>query len=176
MTGGGEPHVTPPMTVVRVAVDVPGAPGERLYDYLSGDVAPVTIGDGVIVPFGGRRAIGIVVSLDPTDLPPAGITLKPIEGRLGSAPLVTPLLMSLADSIATRWAAPIATTVRSLLPAGMLDAVVLEARRVGEASETSARIGLSEEWVAVERLTGARGKTRAATLKSLRQLEQLGEA
>jgi primosomal protein N' (replication factor Y) (superfamily II helicase) len=176
VTGGGEPHVTPPMTVVRVAVDVPGAPGERLYDYLAGDVTPVTIGDGVIVPFGGRRAIGIVVSLDPTDLPPAGITLKPIEGRLGSAPLVTPLLMSLAESIATRWAAPIATTVRSLLPAGMLDAVVLEACRVGEASEVSARIGLGEEWVAVERLTGARGKTRAATLKSLRQLEQLGEA
>ena len=47
---------------------------------------------------------------------------------------------------------------------------------MGEASEVSARIGLGEEWVAVERLTGARGKTRAATLKSLRQLEQLGEA
>jgi len=66
--------------------------------------------------------------------------------------------------------------VRSLLPAGMLDAVVLEARRVGEASEASARIGLGAEWVAVERLTGARGKTRAATLKSLRQLEVAGEA
>jgi primosomal protein N' (replication factor Y) len=58
----------------------------------------------------------------------------------------------------------------------MLDAVVLEARRVGEASEASARIGLGAEWVAVERLTGARGKTRAATLKSLRQLEVAGEA
>ena len=58
----------------------------------------------------------------------------------------------------------------------MLDAVVLEARRLGEGSETSARIGLGEDWVAVERLTGARGKTRAATLKSLRQLEQRGEA
>jgi primosomal protein N' (replication factor Y) len=139
-------------------------------------VTLVTIGDGVIVPFGGRRAIGIVVALNPTDMPPAGINLKPIEGRLGTAPLVTPLLMLLAESIATRWAAPIAITVRSLLPAGMLDAVVLEARRVGEASETSASIGLGEEWVAVERLTGARGKTRAATLKSLRQLEQLGEA
>jgi primosomal protein N' (replication factor Y) len=57
----------------------------------------------------------------------------------------------------------------------MLDAVVLEARRVGEASEASARIGLGAEWVAVERLTGARGKTRAATLKSLRQLEVAGE-
>jgi primosomal protein N' (replication factor Y) len=58
----------------------------------------------------------------------------------------------------------------------MLDAIVLEARRVGEVSEASARIGLGAEWVAVERLTGARGKTRAATLKSLRQLEVAGEA
>lgn len=89
---------------------------------------------------------------------------------------MTPLLMALAETTAARWAAPIATTVRSLLPAGMLDAVVLEARRTAEVSEASARIGLGEEWVAVERLTGARGKTRAATLKSLRQLEQAGEA
>lgn len=176
MTGGAEPHALTSTTVLRIAVDVPGAPGERLYDYLALHGVDATVGDGVIVPFGGRRAIGIVVTLNPNDLPPAGIKLKPIEGRLGTTSLVTPLLMSLAESIATRWAAPLATTVRSLLPAGMLDAVVLEARRAGEASETSARIGLGEEWVAVERLTGARGKTRAATLKGLRQLELGGEA
>ena len=176
MTGGVEPDALTSSTILRVAVDVPGAPGERLYDYLGFAGALATVGDGVIVPFGGRRAIGIVVALNPKDLPPAGIKLKSIEGRLGNAPLVTPLLMALAERIAARWAAPIATTVRSLLPAGMLDAVVLEARRVGEVSEVSARIGLGEEWVAVERLTGARGKTRAATLKSLRQLEVTGEA
>ncbi|MEO0063911.1 MAG: hypothetical protein RLZZ377_335, partial [Chloroflexota bacterium] len=176
MTGGAEPHALTSTTVLRVAVDVPGAPGERLYDYQGLHGVHATVGDGVIVPFGGRRAIGIVVAHNPNEPPPAGIKLKTIEGRLGSAPLLTPLLMSLAEAIATRWAAPIATTVRSLLPAGMLDAVVLEARRVGEASEASARIGLGAEWVAVERLTGARGKTRAATLKSLRQLEVAGEA
>jgi len=176
VTGGAEPLALTSTTVLRVAVDVPGAPGERLYDYQGLHGVHATVGDGVIVPFGGRRAIGIVVALNPNEPPPAGIKLKTIEGRLGSAPLLTPLLMSLAEAIATRWAAPIATTVRSLLPAGMLDAVVLEARRVGEVSEASARIGLGAEWVAVERLTGARGKTRAATLKSLRQLEVAGEA
>jgi len=57
VTGGAEPRVAPPMTVVRVAVDVPGAPGERLYDYLAGGVTHATVGDGVIVPFGeGLRA------------------------------------------------------------------------------------------------------------------------
>ena len=176
MTGGAEPHVPPSRAVLRVAVDVPGSPGERLYDYLPRSGVEVTIGDGVIVPFGGRRAIGIVVSVNPSDRPPEGITLKSIEGRLGAESLVTPLLMSFAEKIARRWAAPLATAVRSLLPAGMLDSVALEARRIGEASETSASIGLGHEWVAVDRLTGARGSTRAATMKSLRTLEQRGQA
>lgn len=176
MTGGVEPHATVATAIIRVAVDVPGAPGDRLYDYRASEQHPVVVGDGAVVPFGGRRAIGIVVSVNPSDPPPPGIALKSIEGRLGSTPLVTPLLMTFAETIARRWAAPIATTVRSLLPAGMLDAVVLEARRLGTASDESARIGLGEEWVAVERLTGARGATRAATVKTLRQMEQRGEA
>lgn len=176
MNRGVEPHGQTMPTTLRVAVDVPGAPGERLYDYLSVEGTLVTIGDGVVVPFGGRRAIGIVVALDPTDQPPAGIKLKSIEGRLGSAPLVTPFQMALAEYISARWAAPLATTVRTLLPAGMLDTVVLETRRIGEVSDDSARIGLGDDWVAVDRLTGARGSSRQAVLKSLRHLETIGAA
>jgi len=71
VTGGVEPHALTSPTILRVAVDVPGAPGERLYDYLGLDDAHAAVGDGVIVPFGGRRAIGIVVALNPNDLPPA---------------------------------------------------------------------------------------------------------
>lgn len=176
MTGGTEPAVAPMMALVQVAVDLPGAPGERLYDYLPPEATALTVGDGVVVPFGGRRAIGIVVSLVSANTTPAGITLKQIEGRLGSTPLVTPLLMALAEAIALRWAAPLATTVRSLLPAGMLNTVALEARRLKDATDASMQIGLGPEWVAVERLTGARGNTRSTTLRSLRRLEEKGEA
>lgn len=52
MTGGAEPHALTSTTVLRVAVDVPGAPGERLYDYLALDGTHAAVGDGVIVPFG----------------------------------------------------------------------------------------------------------------------------
>ena len=62
----------------RIAVDLPGAPGERLYDYLVADIS-VGVGDGVLVPFGGRRAIGIVVALDQET--PDGVALKAKIGR-----------------------------------------------------------------------------------------------
>lgn len=176
MTGGLQTQPAGRVTRLRVAVDVPGAPGDRLYDYQSREGLVVGVGDGVIVPFGGRRAIGVVVAVDPPEAPPADIALKTVEGRLGVEPLVTPLLMALAEVIARRWVAPLATTIRSLLPAGMLDAVVLEARRVGGPSDEADRIGLGEEWVSVDRLTGARGSMRASTLKTLRQLELRGDA
>lgn len=176
MSGGAAPQVPQHATIYRVAVDVPGAPGDRLYDYLAAGAIRIAVGDGVVVPFGGRRAIGIVVAVDPTDAPPIGVTLKAIDGRLGDAPLLTPLLMRFAEAIAARWVAPLATTVRSLLPPGVLDAVVLEARRVGDPTEVSVRLGLGTDWVAVDRLHGARGASKSVALKELRGLEAAGLA
>ena len=43
---------------VRVALDLPGSPGERLYDYALPDGLHAGVGDGVVVPFGARRAVG----------------------------------------------------------------------------------------------------------------------
>ena len=176
MTGGGAPQVPQQVPIYRVAVDVPGAPGDRLYDYLATGSGDIGVGDGVVVPFGGRRAIGIVVAVDPADAPPIGVTLKPVDGRLGDAPLLTPLLMTFAEAIAARWVAPIAATVRSLLPPGVLDAVVLEARRVGDPTEGSVRLGLGTDWVAVDRLHGARGASKSVALRELRGLEAAGLA
>ena len=160
---------------LRVAVDLPGSAGERLYDYLppeaGGVIAP---GDGVVVPFGGRRAVGVVVA--DRGFPPSGVALKRIEARLGDAPLLGPLAQELAQQIARHWAAPLATTIRSLLPPGLLDKVELVARRIGAATEASDAVGLGEEWVGVERLPGARGARRAALLSTLRTLEQAGAA
>ncbi|MFM8428796.1 MAG: hypothetical protein ACKN93_03560, partial [Candidatus Limnocylindrus sp.] len=61
MSGGDVPRAAlssnPPNTI-RVAVDLPGPQGERLYDYLPPEHGELEIGDAVVVPFGGRRAIG----------------------------------------------------------------------------------------------------------------------
>lgn len=173
MTDGAAP-------VLRVAVDLPGAAGERLYDYLppaeppSGEAIELHPGDGVVVPFGGRRAVGVVVGSAPRA--PEGVTLKRIEARLGDAPLLGPLTRDLAAEIARHWAAPLAMTIRSLLPPGLLDKVELVARRIGDATEESDAIGLGAEWVAVERLVGARGAGRAALLATLRSLERTERA
>ena len=47
------------MAIARVALDVPL---ESLFDYRTGDLAPVP-GQLVVVPFGRRRDVGVVVEL-----------------------------------------------------------------------------------------------------------------
>ena len=46
------------MTVLRVALDVPVA---KLFDYLIDDTVPAAVGDRVVVPFGARQRVGVVV-------------------------------------------------------------------------------------------------------------------
>lgn len=48
------------MTIVQVALDVPLP---KLFDYIANDVSQADIGRRVIVPFGGRSQIGIIVSI-----------------------------------------------------------------------------------------------------------------
>ena len=158
---------------MRIAVDLPGAAGERLYDYLplDGD-ARLAPGDGVVVPFGGRRAVGIVVAVDGDA--PAGVELKSIEARIGDTPIVQPLAWAAAVAIAARWGAPVAATIRALLPPGLLDKVELSVRRVGAATPELGAIELGDEWVSVDRLPGARGTDRGSILAALRRLEREG--
>jgi primosomal protein N' (replication factor Y) len=48
------------MRVLRVALEVPVA---KLFDYLEGDAAGVAPGDRVVVPFGRREKVGVVVEV-----------------------------------------------------------------------------------------------------------------
>jgi len=163
-----------PPSTVRVAVDLPGPQGERLYDYLPPEHGELGIGDAVVVPFGGRRAIGIVTSNVGALPPPPGVTLKRAEAKLSDGSLIGPLGMGLAESIATHWLAPLALTVRSLLPPGLLDKVEVAIRAVGTPSEAEEGAGIGAAWVAVDRLAGARGAGRSALLALIRSGEREG--
>ncbi|MEY3472212.1 MAG: hypothetical protein RLY63_887 [Chloroflexota bacterium] len=177
MSGGGLPRgerSSEPPETIRVAVDLPGPQGERLYDYLPPELGAVGIGDAVVVPFGGRRAIGIVTSNAGVLPPPPGVTLKRAEARLGDAPLIGPLGMQLAEAVATHWLAPLALTIRSLLPPGLLDKVEVAIRSVGTPSVAEAEAGIGSSWVAVDRLVGARGAGRSALLTLIRSGEREG--
>ena len=177
MSGGDLPQrarSSEPPSTVRVAVDLPGPQGERLYDYLPPEHGELGIGDAVVVPFGGRRAIGIVTSNVGALPPPPGVTLKRAEAKLSDGSLIGPLGMGLAELIATHWLAPLALTVRSLLPPGLLDKVEVAIRAVGTPSEAEEGAGIGAAWVAVDRLAGARGAGRSALLALIRSGEREG--
>jgi primosomal protein N' (replication factor Y) len=177
VSGGDVPRAAlssnPPNTI-RVAVDLPGPQGERLYDYLPPEHAELEIGDAVVVPFGGRRAIGLVTSRVGELPPPSGVTLKRAEAKLNGDPLIGALGMRLAEAVSIHWLAPLALTIRSLLPPGLLDKVEVAIRSVGSPTEDEVRVGVSQSWTSLERLVGARGSGRSALLALIRNGERSG--
>ena len=55
------------MTILRIALDVPLP---RLFDYACADASPTDIGRRVVVPFGTRAVVGVIVEVrDATDVP-----------------------------------------------------------------------------------------------------------
>jgi primosomal protein N' (replication factor Y) len=104
---------------VEVAVDAPGA--TRTYTYAIPDrLAGVEAGEAVLVEFGrGRQALGIVLGRAEGDQPP---DLKPILARVrADGPLLPGLSLEFARWISAEYLAPPATTIRSMLPPGMLE-------------------------------------------------------
>lgn len=103
--------------LAQVAVDVTAEGTDRLYTYevprsLSGRLAP---GQWVRVQFGPRPLVGLYVG--PADIPPAGITVKPISGLLPEIPPIPAPLIALARWTADRYLATFASALRLLLPA-----------------------------------------------------------
>ena len=73
------------MNVLRVALDVPVA---KLFEYLIDDAVTAVVGDRVVVPFGARQRVGVVVEI--AEASTVAVTrLKPIDRVLGDAPRLT---------------------------------------------------------------------------------------
>jgi primosomal protein N' (replication factor Y) len=114
--------------LVEVAVDVAGAGGSRTYTYLVPQaLADLELGEAVLVDFGRRQALGIVLG---EALRPPAAEPKPIVDRVRTdGPLLPPLSLSLARWIADRYLAPPAGVLRSMLPPGMLERLELIVER-----------------------------------------------
>jgi primosomal protein N' (replication factor Y) len=123
-----------------VAVDAAGPAGGQTFTYhLPESLADVVVGEAVLVEYGRRRALGIVMSV--SDEPPARET-KAVEARVRSdGPLLPPLQVALAQHITRHYLAPPALVIRQMLAPGALERVERVIRQTDD--------GLMAEWSVV---------------------------
>jgi primosomal protein N' (replication factor Y) len=107
---------------LEVAVDAAGpAGGQTMTYHVEGELADLVPGEAVLVEYGRRRALGVVLA-ERSD-PPERAT-KAIFARVRSdGPLLAPLQLALARHIAEHYFAPPALVVRAMLAPGTLERV-----------------------------------------------------
>jgi primosomal protein N' (replication factor Y) len=131
---GGRASIDPaggsPRRLVEVAVDAAGAGGARPYTYAVPEhLADIQDGEAVLVEFGRRQALGIVLGPAGAEAG-TGARVKPIADRIrADGPLLPGLSLSLARWIADHYLAPPALVIRSMLPPGLLERLELVAER-----------------------------------------------
>jgi primosomal protein N' (replication factor Y) len=167
--------------VVAVAVDAAGAAGQRPYSYrVPEELADLVAGEAVLVEFGRRQALGVV--LGPGEAA-EGVATKPILDRVrADGPLLPELGMRLAAWISERYLAPPAVTLRAMLPPGLLERFELVAElRPGAGSGAGDGSG-KEDRALIEALAAGPRQVRQldapegrpALLRRLRALEADG--
>jgi primosomal protein N' (replication factor Y) (superfamily II helicase) len=100
--------------LVRVAVDAQADRPERTFTYRMAPEFVPEPGSLVLVPYGGRLALGYLMA----GVPDAVEGPLPVESVV-SDPVLTPDLLALAEAIAVRYRAPIGTTLAAMLPPGL---------------------------------------------------------
>jgi primosomal protein N' (replication factor Y) len=181
MAEPGRPDATPPHDPagwVEVAIDAAGPAGERSYTYhLGADLADVSPGEAVIVEFGRRRALGIVMAIATR---PPDVATKPVLARVRTdGPLLPPLSLALGRWIADTYLAPVSAVVRAMLPPGLLERLDLMAERLPV--DAPAAVDTADGDLLDRLADGPRpvrdlasGEGRSAALRRLRALEALG--
>jgi primosomal protein N' (replication factor Y) len=114
------------MTVARVALDVPMA---QLFDYQFDAAQDPAVGERVLVPFGKRHLVGVVVELAPnSDLAPA--RLKNISRVLRDAPPFSAEDLRLLRFGADYYHHPLGQVVMNALPQRLRRATGRELREL----------------------------------------------
>ena len=122
---------------VEVAVDAAGVAGSRTWTYVVPEaLADVAAGEAILVEWGRRRAVGIILGEAPA---PDGVTARPLGARVrADGPLLPPLALALAREIAAHYLAPPALAVRAMLPPGLLEKLELVATPLDPSASASA--------------------------------------
>ena len=157
--------------LVRVAVPAPfQAP--FTYRLPAGSPAPDR-GVRVVVPFGGRRMVGVVTG---PAAEAGGLSLREVAQVLDEEPLVPPPLLDLADFVASHYLAPPGECLRLVMPpAGVRAsrAVVRLLRRDAETADPVVR-ALEKGPLRVSALTKRLGRDPQARLARLKKAGIVG--
>jgi len=100
------------MTIIRVALDVPL---HTLFDYTVADDVVVAVGQRVLVPFGRRQMVGVVLE-HAADSALDAVRLKPIVRLLDSAPLLSAAVLTLLRFCSNYYHYPLGATAMAALP------------------------------------------------------------
>jgi primosomal protein N' (replication factor Y) len=100
------------MKVLRVALEVPVA---KLFDYLGGEAASAEPGDRVVVPFGARERVGVIVEIADESVV-ANARLKPATRVLEGAPRLSADWLEFMRFLAAYYQRPFGETVAGALP------------------------------------------------------------
>ena len=111
---------------VRVVLDVPL---DGPFDYACHE--PVKVGQRVMVPFGKRRLIGVVVECPPDSALPVD-QVKPVERVLVDAPTLTTSWLKFASFAATYYQRPLGEVVMPALPVSLRNIAAYEGKRSAE--------------------------------------------
>lgn len=118
------------MSLIRVALDVPL---HRCFDYESDEASPEDIGQRVIVPFGVRKRVGIIVDLPAsTDAPTS--QLRCCERILRELPPLPRDLLELSRFASAYYQAPFGTTLLQSLPSGLKKLKAVKRRQTPQAN------------------------------------------
>lgn len=100
------------MAIVRVALDVPLP---RLFDYRSDDAAVADAGRRILVPFGKKKALGLIVEIAAaSDLPEEKI--RPAEKILRDLPALSAEWLALARFCSSYYQKPLGEVIFGALP------------------------------------------------------------
>ena len=158
----GSPAGPSEVRTVEVAIDAAGRGGDRTYTYLVPEaLADLGVGEPVLVEFGRRQALGVVLGESAVA---DDVATKPIIDRVrADGPLLPPLTVRLARWIAEHYLAPPAFVLRAMLPPGLLERLELVAELVpsGRAGAAAGAVGEAEA-----------GSLDAADLDLLGQLDR----
>ena len=148
----------------QVIVDIVHERVARTFSYAVPEGMTLSPGQRVSVPFGRRAVEGVVLALAETcDLPPEKV--RPVTAALEDYPAILPPLIDLAREMAEETHAPLAETLRLMLPAQM------RGGRVHVKKEMTAELRVSPE----EARAAADSQGRSAKRRMLLTLLSDGE-